>query len=166
MDAKSPPPSDVLSLSIDSEEATVRLAQALAPHLGPSDIVLLDGALAAGKTFFVRALVDCLKTDDHVSSPTYTIANIYQTAICDVLHVDAYRLSDAQEFYNLGLDTQIDESICLIEWGSRIAPAFDEYLQISIAFADDADDARIFEISHVGRRWPDVIGALKTESAD
>lgn len=157
---------DGLTLFVENEAATARLAKLIADQLQPADVVLLDGALAAGKTFFVRALMDVLTTDDQVSSPTYAIANIYQTPRCDVLHVDAYRLSNAREFHNLGLETQIEESISLIEWGSQIRDAFDDCLQISIAFCDGADDARSFHLSFSGDRWSGVLPALKQAVAD
>ena len=112
----------------------------------------MDGGLAAGKTFFVRHVVESLKTDDDISSPTYTIANIYQSLRCDVLHVDAYRLADAQEFHNLGLEMEIEASICLVEWGSRIEAAFNDYLQISLLPVSGKEGGRRFEISAQGRR--------------
>lgn len=97
-------------------------------------------------------MVETLKTEDDISSPTYTIANIYQTQKCDVLHVDAYRLANAQEFHNLGLELEIETSICLIEWGTRIAAAFEDYMQISILLVPGQDDVRSFDISAQGPR--------------
>ena len=135
-----------------NEAVTVRIAECLAPLLQAGDVVLLDGGLAAGKTFFTRHVVETLKTNDDISSPTYTIANIYQSLRCDVLHVDAYRLADAQEFHNLGLEVEIEASICLIEWGSRIEAAFDDYLQISLLPVSGQEGGRRFVISAQGLR--------------
>ena len=135
-----------------NESVTVRIAECLAPLLLPGDVVLLDGGLAAGKTFFTRHVVETLKTDDDISSPTYTIVNTYQSLRCDVLHVDAYRLADAQEFHNLGLEMEIEASICLIELGSRIETAFDDYLQISLLSVSGKKGERRFEISAQGPR--------------
>ena len=135
-----------------NEAGTVRIAECLAPLLLPGDVILLDGGLAAGKTFFTRHVVETLKTDDDISSPTYTIVNTYKSLRCDVLHVDAYRLADAQEFHNLGLEMEIEASICLIEWGSRIEAAFNDYLQISLLPVSGKEGGRRFEISAQGRR--------------
>ena len=135
-----------------TESVTVQIAECLAPLLQPGDTVLLDGGLATGKTYFTRHVVESLKTEDDISSPTYTIANMYQTLKCDVLHVDAYRLADVQEFHNLGLEMEIETSICLVEWGSRIVRAFDEYLQISISIVPGQENGRRFEISASGIR--------------
>jgi len=115
-------------------------------------VVLLQGGLAAGKTYFTRHLVQALGTQDDISSPTYTIANIYQTKRCDVLHVDAYRLSGVQEFYNLGLEEEIETAISIIEWGGRIEEAFDAYLHITFSAVPEQDGARVLEIAAMGQR--------------
>ena len=131
---------------------TAEIAASLAELLGPGDVVLLQGGLAAGKTFFTRYLVQALGTQDDISSPTYTIANIYQTQRCDVLHVDAYRLSGAQEFHNLGLEEEIETSISVIEWGGRIVEAFDAYLHITFTAVPEQDGARFLEVAALGQR--------------
>ena len=139
-------------LTAKTEAMTAEIAVSLAELLGPGDVVLLQGGLAAGKTYFTRHLVQALGTQDDISSPTYTIANIYQTKRCDVLHVDAYRLSGAQEFYNLGLEEEIETAISIIEWGGRIEEAFDAYLHITFLAVPEQDGARVLEIAAMGQR--------------
>ena len=139
-------------LTAKTEAMTADIAASLAEVLGPGDVVLLQGGLAAGKTFFTRHLVQELGTQDDISSPTYTIANIYQTKRCDVLHVDAYRLSDAQEFHNLGLEEEIDTSISVIEWGGRIQEAFDAYLNITFTARHEQEGVRDLEFGAFGQR--------------
>ena len=131
---------------------TAEIAASLAEVLGPGDVVLLQGGLAAGKTFFTRHLVQALGTQDDISSPTYTIANIYQTKRCDVLHVDAYRLSGAQGFYDLGLEEEIETAISIIEWGGRIEEAFDAYLRITFSAVPEQEGARVLEVAALGQR--------------
>ena len=139
-------------LTVKTEAVTAEIAASLAELLGPGDVVLLQGGLAAGKTFFTRHLVQALGTQDDISSPTYTITNIYQTQRCDVLHVDAYRLSGAQEFHNLGLEEEIETSISVIEWGGRILEAFDAYLHITFTAVPEQDGARFLEVAALGQR--------------
>jgi len=139
-------------LTAKTEAMTAEIAVSLAELLGPGDVVLLQGGLAAGKTYFTRHLVQALGTQDDISSPTYTIANIYQTKRCDVLHVDAYRLSGVQEFYNLGLEEEIETAISIIEWGGRIEEAFDAYLHITFSAVPEQDGARVLEIAAMGQR--------------
>ena len=154
-----------LTLSAQNEAQTTGIAAALAQHLRAGDVVLLDGALAAGKTFFIRALVGALGSDEDVTSPTYTIANIYETPSVPVLHVDAYRLETAKEFYHLGLDDYFDTGICLIEWGKRIDGFFEAPLQIDIGFGD-TDAQRNFTVSSPDPRWAPVFDALASAFHD
>lgn len=154
-----------ITLSAQNEAQTTRLAAALAAQLGAGDVVMLDGALAAGKTFFTRALVGALGSDEDVTSPTYTIANVYETPVVPVLHVDAYRIENTKEFYHLGLDDYFDTGICLIEWGQRIDGFFDAPLQIDIGFGA-TDEARLLTFSASNARWLPVLKALASVSHD
>lgn len=152
-------------LTAKTEAMTAEIAASLAAVLGPGDVLLLQGGLAAGKTFFTRHLVQALGTQDDISSPTYTIANLYQTRRCDVLHVDAYRLSGAQEFHNLGLEEDIETSISVIEWGGRIEEAFDAYLQISFTAIPEQNGARVLELAAFGQRPHDLLTQFQTGCA-
>lgn len=146
-------------IALANEMDTARIATALAGHLRAGDVILLDGALAAGKTFFTRALVRALGSDEAVTSPTYTIANIYETPRGPVLHVDAYRLKGAQEFYHLGLEDYFDSGISVIEWGERIGDFFDAPLAIHIGFGD-TENARLLTFTSDSPRWTPVLEAL------
>lgn len=148
-----------ITISCADETATARLAAALAAHLRVGDVLLLDGALAAGKTFFTKALVAALGSSDAVTSPTYAIANIYDADIGPILHVDAYRLASAREFHMLGLEEQIENGISVIEWGSRVQDGFDDPLQIGIGFGA-GDTARDVTFSATSPRWVPVLEAL------
>jgi tRNA threonylcarbamoyladenosine biosynthesis protein TsaE len=152
-----------LQLIASSEEQTAQIAATLAAKLRAGDVVLLDGSLAAGKTFFTRALVNALGSSENVTSPTYTIANIYETPRAPVLHVDAYRLKSAQEFYALGLDDYFDMGICVIEWGVRIDGFFDAPLAVQISFDESTleEDARILTFSAEDARWSPVLETLQ-----
>lgn len=149
-----------LTFTIGSEAEMTTLANTLAPHLCAGDVVLLDGPLAAGKTFFVKALVAAMGSNELVTSPTYAIANIYEGPSCDILHVDAYRIENAREFYHLGLEDQVETGISLIEWGSRIADAFDAPLRLSIALGD-TENARAVTLAADAPRWDGVFDALE-----
>ncbi|AJE46204.1 tRNA (adenosine(37)-N6)-threonylcarbamoyltransferase complex ATPase subunit type 1 TsaE [Celeribacter indicus] len=149
-----------LTLTARDEAATARIAAALAPHLRAGDVVLLDGALAAGKTFFVRALVAALGCTEQVTSPTYTIAHIYETGSLPVLHVDAYRLRGAQDFHHLGLEEQVESGLSLIEWGERLGDFFDAPLSIRLDFGAGEGTRRI-TLRAEAARWSPVLDALE-----
>ena len=105
-----------------SEAGTMALASALAKHIQPGDIILLQGDLGAGKTNFVRGLCAGLGMTDlwEVDSPTYTVVNHYEVG-SGVDHLDLYRFSDPHELEEIGFDDMLaSPSIVVIEWPERL----------------------------------------------
>lgn len=109
-----------LTRLLPTKAATIALAAELAPLLAAGDLLLLEGPLGAGKTFFARALLRALGVGDdaRVTSPTFTLVNEYETDP-KLLHADLYRLSDDQRgVRELGLLEQRDDgSLLVVEWG-------------------------------------------------
>jgi tRNA threonylcarbamoyladenosine biosynthesis protein TsaE len=104
----------------ESEAASADVARALAPRLAAGDVVLLYGDLGAGKTAFVRGLVEGLGGDPgEVTSPTFTLIQEYRGRLT-LHHVDLYRLS-TREAEDLGLDELPAEGVVAIEWADRLA---------------------------------------------
>src|ERR1041384_7745756 len=105
---------------LPTKAATSRLASDLAPLLEGGDLLLLEGPLGAGKTFFARSLLRALGLGDdaRVTSPTFTLVNEYDTTP-RLLHADLYRLSeDAGAVRDLGLLEQRDDgALLVVEWG-------------------------------------------------
>lgn len=104
-----------------SEAETDRLAAAFAGLLERGDVVAFEGTLGAGKTRFVRGLANALHADrSFVSSPTFGLVQHYEGDV-PLVHIDAYRLSDAAEFERMGGAELFDpEGVTLIEWSERI----------------------------------------------
>lgn len=106
-------------IDLPTRRATVRLARRLAPVLAGGDLVLLDGPLGAGKTFFVRALCRALglPQSERVTSPTFTLVQELETEP-PVAHADLYRLSTGADVDALGLGAaRLEGRIVLVEWG-------------------------------------------------
>ena len=96
-------------------------AAGLAATLHPGDTVALAGGLGAGKTTFVRALVEALHGSDAlVSSPTFVFRQRYDGPPA-IEHLDLYRIEDPAEAADLGLDEAFGPGvITLVEWPERL----------------------------------------------
>ncbi|MFN7102307.1 MAG: tRNA (adenosine(37)-N6)-threonylcarbamoyltransferase complex ATPase subunit type 1 TsaE [Pseudorhizobium sp.] len=104
-------------VSLPDEAATIRLGEDLALALRPGDCLALSGDLGAGKSTLARALLRAIADDEtlEVPSPTFTLVQSYELRI-SVSHFDLYRLGDASELDELGLDEALASGICLVEW--------------------------------------------------
>ena len=106
-----------------SEAETAALARSLAAALEDGDWVLLSGDLGAGKTAFVRGLAEGLGIDPaRVHSPTFTLVSEYPGPR-RLAHVDLYRVAEARELDELGLDDLRSRRVIVaVEWGERLPP--------------------------------------------
>jgi tRNA threonylcarbamoyladenosine biosynthesis protein TsaE len=144
----------------ESEDATRKIAQKIAPLFQSGDLIILDGNLGAGKTYFVKGFTEGLHSKDLISSPTFSIANFYRTDLFDILHIDLYRIETIDEFNDLGLFDYFSQSIALIEWGKKFANYFEEYLLISFEINDTNTRTLTFESQ--GDKYNSTIEKLKT----
>lgn len=126
------------------EVATTRLGAAVAGLLRPGDAVLLTGDLGAGKSTLARGLVRALtRPDEEVPSPTFTLVQHYDGRV-PVAHFDLYRLHDAAEADELGLDEALDEGAAVIEWPERLGPRLPpDRLDIDLSMEGEGRRARL-----------------------
>ena len=99
--------------SSDSSAETERLGAELAAELRPGDVVLVSGELGSGKTTFVRGAARALGVTDPVTSPTFTIGQLYRGPV-EVAHLDLYRLRAIDP--SILEDYVTPERITFIEW--------------------------------------------------
>jgi tRNA threonylcarbamoyladenosine biosynthesis protein TsaE len=107
-------------IELPTRRETTRLARHLAPLLQQGDLVVLSGELGAGKTFFVRAVCRALGLPSRVrvTSPTFSLVHEYSTRL-PVAHADLYRIDEAREVRDIGLDALRDDGrVLFVEWGS------------------------------------------------
>ena len=115
----------VLTVDLAGPAATEALAADIAGTLRTGDVVALTGDLGAGKTVFARALIHALGRMagigfGDVPSPTFTLVQLYELPGAVVYHFDLYRLQNADEAYEIGIEDAFAEGISVIEWAERI----------------------------------------------
>ena len=136
-----------LTVDLPDEAATAALARRLAPHLRVGDVVALSGALGAGKTAFVRALIGAaLGAAAEVPSPTFTLVQTYDLPAGTLWHFDLYRIADSDEVPELGWDEATATGIVVVEWPDRLGPLLPaQRLDLVFDFAS-APDARVVRL--------------------
>lgn len=116
------PSRSVIALALPDLAATARLGAALSRRLAVGDVVALHGDLGAGKTELARAIIRAASGDEAltVPSPTFTLAETYDTSVGPIWHFDLYRLDSPEQVWELGFEEALVSGISLIEWPERI----------------------------------------------
>lgn len=117
-----------------SEKETYRLGYEIGRKALPGQVFTLVGDLGVGKTVFTKGLAAGLGITEAVSSPTFTIVQVYEEGRLPFYHFDVYRIGDIEEMDEIGYDDYIyGEGVSLIEWANLISDILpDHYTQIKI----------------------------------
>jgi len=150
-----------LSFVFPTPDDTMDFGRALGRVLRAGDLVLLAGPLGAGKTTLTRGIADGLGVGGRVSSPTFVLARVHPAGSAGVplVHVDAYRLGgDLSQLDDLDLDTDLERSAIVVEWGEGSAERLSEdYLVVRLDRRED--DVREVTLEPHGT-WADRVPEL------
>ena len=101
--------------------------------LKPGSILAYEGDLGAGKTAFTRGLARGLGATEQVTSPTYTIVNEYLSGRMPLFHFDMYRLTSADDLWDIGWEDYLDRNgVCAVEWSENVADAMEGAVTVCI----------------------------------
>lgn len=146
---------------VDSELEMEGLGAMMAPYLELGDLIYLAGELGAGKTTLTRGIARGLGYQGRVTSPTFTLMNVYNAGIT-VFHFDFYRLNEGG-ILDLGLEDYLGrEGICIFEWpevGQKLLPGDALWIDI-ILINDDYEQPRQVVIRGSGHRAQLIIERL------
>lgn len=148
--------------SLTSAQDTRALGEALAAQLRAGDLVLLTGPLGAGKTTLAQGIGAGLNVRGPITSPTFVISRVHppldpDRQPCPLVHVDAYRLGGLDDLETLDLDTSLEESITLVEWGHGLVEHLAEsYLEVELDRGADDETRRAVVRAH-GPRWVGLV---------
>ena len=152
-----------MRFTIDTPEQMEELGAQIARQLVAGDIVALTGELGAGKTTLTRGLGRALGVRGAVASPTFVLARTHpRPDAAPLVHVDAYRLTDAAELEDLDID--FEGSIVVVEWAEGMLDGVaDSWLAVQIdrpkgasgtsVVFDDVAEPREVTITGHGPRW-------------
>ena len=149
----------MIVIDLPDEKATTLLAVRLAALAAPGDVIALKGDLGAGKTTFARAFIHARGGSETVPSPTFTLVQVYALPGSHVWHFDLYRLRQAEEAWELGIEDAFRDGISLIEWPERLGallPA--RRLEVALDFGG-TPEARCATLSGAGD-WAERLAAI------
>ena len=103
---------------IDSLDELKNVDEAVIESLEGRNVVALFGAMGAGKTTLISAIMEHLGSTDNVTSPTFALVNQYNTATNEpVYHFDFYRINRIEEAFDMGYEEYFySGDLCLVEW--------------------------------------------------
>ncbi|OHB62728.1 MAG: tRNA (adenosine(37)-N6)-threonylcarbamoyltransferase complex ATPase subunit type 1 TsaE [Planctomycetes bacterium RBG_13_62_9] len=140
-----------LTITSHSPEQTVELGRQIGSQLRGGEVFAITGPLGSGKTRLIKGVAAGAGAEDvrSVTSPTFVIVNQYEGRL-DIYHIDAYRLDSIAEFEMLGFDDFCyPQSVVLIEWADKIAPAIAAIDSIHIELAHAGEHTRTIHIRNL-----------------
>ena len=161
-----PPP---ITVGVPGAAQMRALGARLVESLRPGDVVVLTGALGAGKTTLVQGIGAGLGVRGPITSPTFVIARLHPSLRGGpgLVHADAYRIGSRLEIDDLDLDADVDQCVTVVEWGEGLVEGLAQsHLLITIdwdaARAGEGDDEpRLLTFAPSGERWEHAIGDLR-----
>lgn len=167
----------IASYEVSTRDAdqTRAFGEDLGRILAAGDLLMLSGGLGAGKTTLTQGIGAGMGVRGRVASPTFIVARVHPSlgGGPDLIHADAYRITDLNDLETLDLDSSLDEAVTVVEWGEGKTEAMsDERLSIEVRRAsggEAAHDGDIIDLEHMddgtrlivlhahGHRWDGVL---------
>ncbi|PIR03942.1 MAG: tRNA (adenosine(37)-N6)-threonylcarbamoyltransferase complex ATPase subunit type 1 TsaE [Candidatus Magasanikbacteria bacterium CG11_big_fil_rev_8_21_14_0_20_39_34] len=133
----------------NSSEETSALASSLVQKISPGTVLLLKGDLGSGKTTFTKAFAKTLGVQEEITSPTFTLMNLYDTTQQDdlihkIIHIDTYRMESEDELISIGAQDYIgmQGSVTLIEWPEKLSTLLEHKHCITLEFEHLSENTR------------------------
>ncbi len=115
-------------IETNTERETYELGVKMGESSLAGQVYTLVGDLGVGKTVFTKGLAAGLEIGEPVSSPTFTIVQIYEEGRLPFYHFDVYRIGDIEEMEEIGFEDYIyGGGVCLIEWADLIREILPEH---------------------------------------
>lgn len=125
---------ELLTIETNSEKETYDLGYRMGKKTQKGEVFTLMGDLGTGKTVFTKGFAAGLGVMEPVSSPTFTIVQVYDEGRLPFYHFDVYRIGDIEEMDEIGYEDYVyGEGVCLIEWADLISEILPEhYIKVTL----------------------------------
>ncbi|MCI8770378.1 MAG: tRNA (adenosine(37)-N6)-threonylcarbamoyltransferase complex ATPase subunit type 1 TsaE [Lachnospiraceae bacterium] len=146
---------DVQVFQSYSVDDTFSFGIRLGESCSPGDIILLNGDLGVGKTVLSKGIGEGLGIQEPISSPTFTVLQIYEEGRMPLYHFDVYRITDVEEMEEIGYEDYFyGQGLCLVEWASLIEEILPDHA-VSVTIEKDLEqgtDYRKITVGGFGRK--------------
>ena len=145
-------------MQLKSIEDTRSLSKNISKIIKPGDIIFLYGEIGVGKTTFTRFLINNLQIqkglkETEVLSPTFNLLYEYEIKDLKIMHYDLYRIKKANELDHIGIFSDNEKTIKIIEWPDLIKTPLTNKLEIHLEYGEN-DKERKMKINGVNK-WSD-----------
>ena len=165
-------------VSTSDADQTRSLGEDLGRILAAGDLVMLSGGLGAGKTTLTQGIGIGMGVRGRVASPTFIVARVHPSLSGgpDLIHADAYRITDLDDLETLDLDSCLDQCVVVVEWGEGKTEAMSpQRLTIDVRRSQGGDvtrEGQVIDLEHMddgtrsivlhahGRRWDGVLDGI------
>mgnify|MGYP003975142557 FL=1 len=112
----------MMNYTTTTEKETKSLGENLGKDLNLGEIVILQGDLGSGKTTFTKGMAKGLGITEIITSPTFSLMNIYEYGENSLIHIDTYRLENERDLLDIGIEDYLGKpnTITIIEWPEKI----------------------------------------------
>ena len=143
-------------MELNSLENTFNLSKKIGKLLSKGDVIFLYGEIGVGKTTFVRGLINNFEVqrgtnESEILSPTFNIVFDYVIKELKIMHYDLYRLKNSKDINELGIFSEIENCITLIEWPELIEKKPDNRIELFCSYLEENLDKRNLEIKGHGK---------------
>ena len=143
-------------MKLNSLEDTFNLSKKIGKLLSNGDVIFLYGEIGVGKTTFVRGLINNFEVQrgtnqSQILSPTFNIVFDYVIKELKIMHYDLYRLKNSKDINELGMFTEIENCITLIEWPELIEKKPNNRIELFFSYLEENLDKRKLEIKGQGK---------------
>ena len=145
-------------MHLKSLEDTQNFSESISKKISAGDIIFLYGEIGAGKTTFVRFLINYIESKNRIKnsevlSPTFNIVYDYEIGDIKILHYDLYRLKNYKDISQLGMFENLKKYIKIVEWPELIEPKPKDRIDILFQHSNLVDSRKV-EIIGFGK-WKD-----------
>jgi len=133
-----------------SPNETFLLGEKLGESLNGGEVLLLTGGLGAGKTLLTKGILSGLDYDvDEVTSPSFTLVNLYETPRFNVYHIDLWRSEPEFARFSVGLDEILedDTAVVIVEWAERLGEISFDRPAMRIGITGEGDEPRRISVT-------------------